>query len=100
MSTDDLPQDVGQCYVLDGDEILADVLVYGGRGRRAMLRVVVAEAESAGCVLIVIGERESFDAVVADPHVFSNVQLGSVREGERRAKISEIVRPGISQQIA
>ena len=47
-----------------------------------------------------IGERESLDAVVADPHVFSNVQLGSVREGERRAKIPEIVRPGISQQIA
>ena len=58
-----------------------------------MLRVVVAEAERAGCVLeIVIGEGESFDAVVADPHVFSNVQLGSVREGKHRAKISEIIR--------
>ena len=65
-----------------------------------MLRVVVAEAESAGRVLIMIGEGESFDAIVADPHVFSNVQLGPVREGERRAKISEIIRSGVSQQIA
>ena len=100
MSTDDLPQDVRQCYVVDGDEIRADVLVYGGYDRRAMLRVVVPEAERAGRVLIVIGEGEPFGTVVADPHVFSNVQLGSVRKGERRTKTSEIIRSGVSQQLA
>ena len=79
VSADDLPQDVGQGDVLDGDEILADVLVYGGHGRRPMLRVVVAEAESAGCILIVIGE--SFDAVVAES---ARILERATRIGRRR----------------
>jgi hypothetical protein len=82
VSTHDLPQDIGQRDAFDGNEVLADMLVYGGHGRRAMSRVVVAEAEGAGGVLIVIGAGGALDGVVADPHVFSNVQLRSVREGE------------------
>jgi hypothetical protein len=41
-----------------------------------MLSVVVAEAERARCVLIMIGEGESFDVLVADSHVLSDMQLG------------------------
>ena len=66
------------------------MLAHGEPDRRAMPGVVVAEPESAGGVLVVIGERESFDAIVANSHVFSNVQLRSVREGEQRAKIALI----------
>ena len=39
--------------------------------------------------LIVIGERESFDAIAADSHIYSDVQLESVREGQQRAKMRD-----------